>query len=99
MKFPAIIAVAAILGSGAAFAQQGSIYLRGCGSSKCEVWSAERKKSPLTIAAAQANWVFGFVGSYNFYVHRGPGTGVDEKVDQDEFLARLDRYCTANPGH
>ena len=99
MKLHAAIVVAATLWSGAAPAQQGTTYLRGWGSSKCEVWTAERQKTPPTIAAAQANWVFGFLGAYNFYVHQGPGSGVDEKVDQDEFLARLDRYCAANPDH
>ena len=49
-------------------------------------WTAERRRTPPVVTAAQANWMFGFLGAYNYYMHTGPSSGIDEKLDQDAIL-------------
>ncbi len=87
----AVMLVAAMLMSVPATAT-GNIW--GGGASDCGVW-LERRKNDNDLQ--QAQWVMGFISSYNYYIGYKDDVDVFGDVSWQAVMAYIDKYCRENP--
>ncbi len=91
-----VIAIALLSGATAeSMDDSGTYNVLGAGTKSCGKWM-EARKDDSWESLILINWVWGFVTSYNRYVHKG-GVGVEGNIDNEGLMAWVDQYCRDNP--